>query len=124
MGEEEFEESDVIFLEVHEVWNKQDNYNMFEKRQHNMLKRKRKKKNRLSVPISIPENKSNLFVSEDESLVKSDIFEDDEETITPPHIIWGRRKHDENVAYSICTERGKTLKLRDFIFKITGFLDT
>lgn len=120
--DEEFEESEVIFVEV-EVWSKQreDFYNI-EKRQHNRLEIKRKKKKRSSSPVSIPENKSNLFDYE-ESNDEYELFEDDdesEERITPPHVMWDRRLV-ENVAYSICTGRGETLKIRDFILKMTGF---
>lgn len=124
--DEEFEESEVIFVEV-EVWDKQDDCYDLEKRQHNTntSTRKRKKKKRSSVPISIPENRSNLFAYEGSTTVEYDLFEDDygsEERMIAAHVMWSRRRA-ENVAYSICTERGETFKIRDFIFKITGFLE-
>ena len=84
--DEELEESEVIFVEV-EVWNEHDYFYDVEKPQHNKLKRKRKKKKRSSLPISIPEKKSNLFDYE-ESTVECDLFEED---IIPPHVILSRR---------------------------------
>ncbi|PWA76542.1 hypothetical protein CTI12_AA231620 [Artemisia annua] len=116
--DEELEESEVIFVEV-EVWSKQDYFYDVEKPQPNKLKRKRKKNKRSSLPISIPEKKSNLFAYE-ESAVECDLFEED---IIPPHVILSRRLF-ENEAYSVCIGRGETLKIRDFIFKMTGFLET
>ncbi|KVI04338.1 hypothetical protein Ccrd_017350 [Cynara cardunculus var. scolymus] len=122
MGDFEFEESEVIFVEV-DVWSKQDNPYDLDKQRRNKLKRKRKKKKILSVPIDIPVNKSNLF-DHQESMVESDIFEDDEgeERRVPPHMIWGH-KLAKSVTYSVCTRRGRTLKIRDFILKMTGFLE-
>ena len=58
MGEE-FDESEVIFLEV-AIQSKQDNHYNVDVRQGNELKRKRKKKRKSSMPINIPENKLNL----------------------------------------------------------------
>lgn len=121
MGEE-FEESEVIFVEV-AVQSKQDNHYNVDVRQGNELKRKRKKKRKSSMPINIPENKLNLHEYE-ESVDDFDLFEDDDERgerIVPPHVIWHRRIV-ENVAYSIYTGRGTTLKIRDFILNLTGFL--
>nr|GEY50569.1 hypothetical protein [Tanacetum cinerariifolium] len=117
--DEELEESEVIFVEL-EVWSKQDHFYDVEKPQHNKLKRKSKKKKRSSLPISIPEKKSNLFNFE-ESEVERDLFEED---IIPPHVIISSRRLFEKVAYSICVGRGETLKVRDFILKMTGFLET
>ncbi|XP_071708101.1 uncharacterized protein [Rutidosis leptorrhynchoides] len=122
MDDEEFEESDIMFVEV-EVSNKHDN--VFERHQHNILKRKRKRKKRSSVPISIPKNKSKLFAY-DESTCEYDLFEADyesEERTIAPKVMWSRRGR-ESAAYSLGTECGSTLKIRDFIFKITGIYDT
>ncbi|CAH1438069.1 unnamed protein product [Lactuca virosa] len=122
MGEE-FEESEVIFVEV-AVQSKQDNHYNVDIRQGNELKRKQKKKRKSSIPINIPENKLNLHEYE-ESVDDSDLFEEDDERgerIVPPHVIW-RRRIVENVAYSIYTGRGATLKIRDFILNLTGFLE-
>ncbi|KAI3793490.1 hypothetical protein L1987_36109 [Smallanthus sonchifolius] len=125
--DDEFEESDVIFVQV-EASTKRDNFFKFEKPEFSRLKRGRKKKKKKgrrisSVPINIPENKSSVY---EDLALETDLFEDDdgsEERIIPPHVIWGR-KTMENVAYSIWTRRGETLKIRDFIFKITGFLES
>ncbi|KAI3735567.1 hypothetical protein L6452_15073 [Arctium lappa] len=125
MGDE-FEESEVIFVEV-DVWSKRDSPYNLDKQQRNKLKIKRKKKKKkiFSVPIDIPENKSNLF-DHQESMVESDLFEVDddegEERRVPPHMIWGR-KLAKSVTYSIYTGRGRTLKIRDFILKMTGFVE-
>ncbi|KAI3721863.1 hypothetical protein L2E82_32882 [Cichorium intybus] len=122
MGEE-FEEAEVIFVEV-EVRSKRDNRYDVDIRQGNELKRKRKKRRKSSLPINIPENKSSLYEYE-ESIDDSDLFEDDdegEERKVPPHVIWDRRIV-ENVAYSLYTGRGTTLKIRDFILRMRGFLE-
>ncbi|GJT89913.1 eukaryotic translation initiation factor 3 subunit C-like protein [Tanacetum coccineum] len=111
--DEELEESEVIFVEV-EVWSKQDYTYGVEKPKYNKLKRKRKKQKKSSLPISIPEKKSNVFDYE-ESAVECGLFEED---LIPPHVISGRRL-SENVAYSIRIGIGETLKIRDFIFKMT-----
>ncbi|KAK9061302.1 hypothetical protein SSX86_018482 [Deinandra increscens subsp. villosa] len=122
---QELEESDVIFVQV-EVSGRHGDFFKFEKRENDGLKKKRRRKKRkiASVPIDIPENKSKI---DEELTLESDLFEDDddlnEERIIPPHVIWGR-KMMENAAYSICTRRGETLKIRDFILKMTGFLET
>ncbi|KAL4576803.1 hypothetical protein LXL04_012903 [Taraxacum kok-saghyz] len=121
---EEFQESEVIFVEVSEVRSKHENRYDVDIRQGNELTRKKKKKRKYSIPVNIPENKSNLYEHE-ESIDDSDLFEEDDESderIVPPHVIWGRRIV-ENVAYSIYTGRGTTLKIRDFILKLTGFLE-
>lgn len=121
--DDEFEESDVIFVQV-EVSNKGDNSFVFEKRQLNRLYKRRKKKRKIaSVPINIPECKSNLYK---EMTTESDLFEEDdgnEERIIPPHVIRSR-KTAENVACSVCTRLGQTLKIRDFVLRMTGFIET
>ncbi|KAK1409643.1 hypothetical protein QVD17_36172 [Tagetes erecta] len=120
--DDEFEEADVIFVQV-EVLSKHDNSFVFETRQLNKLYRRRRKKKRkiASLPINIPENKSNLYGKLE---FESDLFEDDgnDERIIPPHVIQGR-KTAENVACSICTRLGQTLKIRDFVLRMTGFLE-
>ncbi|KAD2087000.1 hypothetical protein R6Q59_008768 [Mikania micrantha] len=125
---DEFEEADVMFVHV-EVSTKHDNFFKFEKHELSVLKRRRRRKRKTkisSVPIDIPENKSNLCK---DLTLESDLFEEDDDTsedqMTPPHVTRRGRKTPENVvAYSICTRPGETLKIRDFIFKITGFLET
>ncbi|KAI3799664.1 hypothetical protein L1987_34963 [Smallanthus sonchifolius] len=123
--DDEFEESDVIFMQV-EVSTKSDHFFKFEKREFSRLKKRKKMKMKMkiaSVPINIPENKSNVY---EDLTLESDLFEDNggsEERIIPPHVIWDR-KTAENVAYSICTLRGETLKIRDFILKMTGFVES
>ncbi|KAJ0470366.1 putative senescence regulator S40 [Helianthus annuus] len=119
MGDE-LEEADVIFVHV-DVSSKHDNFFKFEKRESKRLKRRKTKKRKIaSVPINIPENKSNVY---EEMALESDLFEEDdgsEERMIPPHVLWSR-KIIENVAFSIGTRRGETLKIRDFILKMTGF---
>ncbi|MFS8012387.1 putative senescence regulator S40 [Helianthus anomalus] len=119
MGDE-LEEADVIFVHV-DVSSKHDNFFKFEKRESKRLKRRKTKKRKIaSVPINIPEKKSNVY---EEMALESDLFEEDdgsEGRMIPPHVLWGR-KIVEHVAYSICTRRRETLKIRDFILKMTGF---
>ncbi|KAL8193152.1 hypothetical protein R6Q57_027056 [Mikania cordata] len=117
-----------MFVHV-EVSTKHDNFFKFEKHELSVLKRRRRRKRKTkisSVPINIPENKSNLC---EDLTLESDLFEEDDDTsedqMIPPHVTRRGRKTAENaVAYSICTRPGQTLKTRDFILKITGFLET
>ncbi|XP_076899502.1 protein S40-2-like [Bidens hawaiensis] len=118
MGDE-LEESDIVFVHV-EVSSKHDSCFKFEKRELKRLKRRKTKKRKTSsAPINIPESKSSVY---EELSLESDLFEEDNASgqIIPPHVTWDR-KIAENVAYSICTRRRDTLKIRDFILKMTGF---
>ncbi|KAI3743739.1 hypothetical protein L1987_56804 [Smallanthus sonchifolius] len=106
MGEE-FDESEVTFMEVEEQ-NTQENRIKW---QHHKLKTKNKKKpERHSIPISIPKSIERI------GYVESDLFEDDYEyeRIVPPHVILGRRVA-RKVACSICTGCGRTSKGRELI---------
>nr|GEV82910.1 eukaryotic translation initiation factor 3 subunit C-like [Tanacetum cinerariifolium] len=95
--DEELEESEVIFVEV-EVWRKHDYTYGAEKPKYNKLKQKRKKWKKSSLPISIPEKKSNIFDYE-ESTVECGLFEED---LIPPHVL----SVDDSV------KRGKEYKTR------------
>lgn len=81
------------------------------------------------APINIPSRKSNLNCCQDNHF--GDLNEDDnDEESAPPHIIIANKKCSEKMAYSMCVGRGRTLKgrdlieMRDFIHKLTGFIET
>ncbi|KAM0048690.1 putative senescence regulator S40 [Helianthus debilis subsp. tardiflorus] len=122
MMAEEFDESEVTFVEF-EAQNTQENHTEW---QHYKLKTKSKKKTKKhSTPISIPKGISCV------GYVESDLFEDDYEyeRIVPPHVILARRVA-RKVAYSICAGCGKTSKgreliqVRDLIFRLLGYLES
>ncbi|KAK1378525.1 Pentatricopeptide repeat superfamily protein [Heracleum sosnowskyi] len=128
MAQEEFQESDTIFRDIvgfsggdakttchiagYSDYKKLGISNSF------------KRKNR-SVPINIPEIHSDTKFG----------YEYDEEddsnfgTIMPPHEILGRRITGK-MAFSVCSENGRTLKgrhmceIRNSILRLTGFLET
>ncbi|KAK1424890.1 hypothetical protein QVD17_20231 [Tagetes erecta] len=123
-GEEEFDESEVTFVEV-EAQNTQENDHTEWQHYKLMTKSKKKPKKQHSIPISIPKSIARV------GYVESDLFEDDYEyeRIVPPHVILGRRVARKVLAYSICTGCGKTSKgreliqVRDLIFRLMGYLE-
>ncbi|KAJ0233670.1 hypothetical protein HA466_0280210 [Hirschfeldia incana] len=74
-----------------------------------------------SLPVNIPGRK----YSEDEEYSE----EDGGRRMVPPHLIVGRRMERGQMAFSVCTGHGRTLKGRDLsrvrnsVLRLTGFLE-
>ncbi|CAF2251584.1 uncharacterized protein LOC103835577 [Brassica rapa] len=74
-----------------------------------------------SLPVNIPGRK---YSSEDE-----EYSEDGGRRMVPPHLIVGRRIESGQMAFSVCTGQGRTLKGRDLsrvrnsVLRLTGFLE-
>ncbi|KAF3552415.1 hypothetical protein DY000_02008926 [Brassica cretica] len=73
-----------------------------------------------SLPVNIPGRR----YSEDE-----EYSEDGGRRMVPPHLIVGRRIESGQMAFSVCTGQGRTLKGRDLsrvrnsVLRLTGFLE-
>ncbi|XP_019082514.1 PREDICTED: uncharacterized protein LOC109125381 [Camelina sativa] len=77
-----------------------------------------------SLPVNIPENMFRRYVEKEE-----EHFDGGEE-IVPPHIMVGRRiQGGGQMAFSVCSGSGRTLKGRDLrrvrnsVLRLTGFLE-
>lgn len=135
---EEFQESEVIFTDT------SDNCFNF----HDMIvspapatathmksKKRNKKKKKMgnSLPVKIPDHMAAIFGrfrdKEDDHQFVEDDDDDDDGELVPPHVIVRRRIAGE-MAFSVCTGNGRTLKGRDLsqvrnsILRMTGFLET
>lgn len=130
---EEFDESEVVFSQDFSF--KRDDEN-----ENDMLfgvnkEMKKKKTNRIikrteelsrSLPVDVPENMfRRRYVGKEEE----DEYSGGGEGIVPPHVIVGRRIQGGEMAFSVCTGSGRTLKGRDLsrvrnsVLKLTGFLE-
>uniref|UniRef100_A0A1J3JCD0 Senescence regulator S40 n=1 Tax=Noccaea caerulescens TaxID=107243 RepID=A0A1J3JCD0_NOCCA len=75
-----------------------------------------------SLPVNIPGNRMRSY-SEDE------YSDDGGRKMIPPHLIIGRRMEGGQMAFSVCTGNGRTLKGRDLsrvrnsVLRLTGFLE-
>lgn len=76
-----------------------------------------------SLPVNIPENMMRRRYSSEEEEEYSD------GKMIPPHVIVGRRIEGCQMAFSVCTGNGRTLKGRDLsrvrnsVLRLTGFLE-
>ncbi|KAJ4891618.1 hypothetical protein Rs2_31366 [Raphanus sativus] len=131
---EEFDESEVVFSQDFSF--KRDDEN-----ENDMLfgvnkEMKKKKTNRIikrteelsrSLPVDVPENMfRRRYVGKEE---EEDEYSGGGGEIVPPHVIVGRRIQGGEMAFSVCTGSGRTLKGRDLsrvrnsVLKLTGFLE-
>ncbi|XP_043702291.1 uncharacterized protein LOC122652573 [Telopea speciosissima] len=86
-----------------------------------------------SLPVTIPCNLNQRSTNNNSSLHYSDSNESDDEfddaEMVPPHLMVAGRLTDQ-MAFSVCTGNGRTLKGRDLsrvrnsILRMTGFLET
>ncbi|KAL1834060.1 hypothetical protein DCAR_0104219 [Daucus carota subsp. sativus] len=127
---QEFQESDIIFGEN----DREDRYDQRARdmwHQHvNSKKPKRNKKKKNSRPVNIPENASAPGKNSPWFYENGEFYEEDEDvSITPPHVILGRRMNGK-MAFSVNTGSGRTLKgrelsyVRNSILRMTGFLES
>ncbi|ESQ52030.1 hypothetical protein EUTSA_v10017404mg [Eutrema salsugineum] len=134
---EEFDESEVLFSDDFSSVLKRDEENenlMFgfkeRKKTRRIIKRTEKASLSSSLPVNIPENMFRRYVGkEDDDEYTDEEYSDEGREIVPPHIIVGRRIQGGQVAFSVCTGSGRTLKGRDLsrvrnsVLRLTGFLE-
>ncbi|XP_010413751.1 PREDICTED: uncharacterized protein LOC104700006 [Camelina sativa] len=131
---EEYDESEVLFSNngfssVHQLDEKNKNL-LFGSYGDQWNKTRRIKKTTedkalsSSLPVNIPENMFRRYVEKEE-----EHFDGGEE-IVPPHIMVGRRiQGGGQMAFSVCSGSGRTLKGRDLrrvrnsVLRLTGFLE-
>lgn len=125
LAQEEFQESDIIFDQDNFDFSARDvnnscrisSYTGYQKSRSNDQSKRKKK----SVPIDIPDAHSGNESGNE--------YDEDDRKIMPPHEILVRRMVGK-MAFSICSEDGRTLKgrrmweIRDSILRLTGFLET
>ncbi|KAK1368859.1 hypothetical protein POM88_034951 [Heracleum sosnowskyi] len=132
MADQEFQESDIIFDEnAGEDHYDQRAKDMDHWQQHvNSKKLKRNKKKKNSRPVNIPENASAPAKNSSWYYNDVELFdEDDDVSVTPPHVILGQRMNGK-MAFSVNTGSGRTLKgrelsyVRNSVLRMTGFLES
>ncbi|KAG2303902.1 hypothetical protein Bca4012_062933 [Brassica carinata] len=75
-----------------------------------------------SLPVNIPGDMMRRYSEDDEEF-------DGGRKMIPPHLIVGRRMESGQMAFSVCTGNGRTLKGRDLsqvrnsVLRLTGFLE-
>lgn len=135
MAEEEFQESEVIFSDDNEDeifhvssnkhgrrFTKSDSNN---NNINNSTNYKKKKMVNNSVPVNIPVDAVFRYPDDEDDDLIGGAGE-----LVPPHLVVGRRLAGGNMAYSVRTGTGRTLKGRDLsqvrnsILRLTGFLET
>ncbi|XP_010509769.1 PREDICTED: uncharacterized protein LOC104786131 [Camelina sativa] len=131
---EEFDESEVLFSNgfssVHQLddENKSRLFGSYGDQWNKTTRRIKKttedKASSSSLPVNIPENMFRRYVEKEEEHF------DGEEEIVPPHIMVGRRiQGGGQMAFSVCSGSGRTLKGRDLsrvrnsVLRLTGFLE-
>ncbi|KAG2326831.1 hypothetical protein Bca52824_009559 [Brassica carinata] len=125
---EEFDESEVVFSQDF----KRDDENEtcqfgvkeMKKKTSRIIKRRTEELSR-SLPVNVPENMFRRYIGKEEE----DEYSGGGGEIVPPHVIVGRRIQGGEMAFSVCTGSGRTLKGRDLsrvrnsVLKLTGFLE-
>ncbi|KAF8115099.1 hypothetical protein N665_0030s0137 [Sinapis alba] len=108
MSEEELQESDVIFSDDHFMSN-------INKNSHNdNNKRKKQATVKKSSPVMIPSR----------TTFRWEEVEEEEDEMTPPHVIIGKRRVEAQMAFSFCTLKGRDLsRHRNSVLRMTGFLE-
>ncbi|CAF2095668.1 hypothetical protein BRARA_E00992 [Brassica rapa] len=124
---EEFDESEVVFSEDFNFKRDDENEN------HMFGVKEMKKTSRIinrtelsrSLPVNVPDNMfRRRYVGKEE-----DEYSGGGGEMVPPHVIVGRRIQGGEMAFSVCTGSGRTLKGRDLsrvrnsVLKLTGFLE-
>ncbi|KAL1207333.1 Protein S40-1 [Cardamine amara subsp. amara] len=135
---EEFDESEVVFSDefssVLQLENKDENRVFGSNGERNKTRSMKKTTEKVlssSLPVNIPENMFRRYVGkeEDDYSGEEKYSEGGGGEIVPPHIIVGRRIQGEQMAFSVCSGSGRTLKGRDLsrvrnsVLRLTGFLE-
>lgn len=127
---EEFDESEVVFsngfssvLQLEEVNKNRLFGSDGERNKTRRIKKTMDKALSSSLPVNIPENMFRRYVGKEEE------HSDGGGEIVPPHIMVGRRIQGGQMAFSVCSGSGRTLKGRDLsrvrnsVLRLTGFLE-
>ncbi|CAH8299306.1 unnamed protein product [Eruca vesicaria subsp. sativa] len=133
---EEFYESDIIFSDSFFPTRRRDVMNEKENRpvgiQENSKNKPRRSKPTplpspaafsTSLPVNIPGNVNRRYTDDEE------YSDDGGRKMVPPHLMVGRRMEGCQMAFSVCTGNGRTLKGRDLsrvrnsVLRLTGFLE-
>ncbi|CAH2034348.1 unnamed protein product [Thlaspi arvense] len=135
---EEFDESEIIFSDSffpirqrEDVIEKENRPVDFRENSERVRNKSRRSKTTplpspaafsTSLPMNIPGNMMRRYSEEDYS-------DDGGRKMIPPHLIVGRRIEGSQMAFSVCTGNGRTLKGRDLsrvrnsVLRLTGFLE-
>lgn len=127
---EEFDESEVVFsngfssvLQLEEVNKNRLFGSDGERNKTRRIKKTMDKALSSSLPVNIPENMFRRYVGKEEE------HSDGGGEIVPPHIMVGRKIQGGQMAFSVCSGSGRTLKGRDLsrvrnsVLRLTGFLE-
>ncbi|CAA7050896.1 unnamed protein product [Microthlaspi erraticum] len=107
---EEFQESEVTFSDEYFSGNVKSN-NKSSNHENNKTQSTTTEKK--SAPVRIP-SRSIFRCTEEE----------EEESMTPPHVIIGKRRTETQMAFSFCTLKGRELsRHRNSVLRMTGFLE-
>ncbi|CAD5320332.1 unnamed protein product [Arabidopsis thaliana] len=133
---EEFDESEVVFSDgLSSVLHKENENRLFgsdmERKKTRRIKRTTTEKASLSssLPVSIPENMFRRYVGKEEDEYSEEEYSEGGGEMVPPHIMIGRRIQGGQMAFSVCSGSGRTLKGRDLsrvrnsVLRLTGFLE-
>ncbi|XP_006284664.2 uncharacterized protein LOC17880481 [Capsella rubella] len=112
---EEFQESEVIFSDEYFTKKKKsDNKSSSDNYENKKGKATAAATERISSPVRIPSRTSFRCTEEME----------EEEEMTPPHVIIGKRRTETQMAFSFCTLKGRDLsRHRNSVLRMTGFLE-
>ncbi|KAL1192577.1 Protein S40-1 [Cardamine amara subsp. amara] len=139
---EEFDESEIIFSDNYfpirrreDVIEKENRPVDFRENSERSRNKSRRSKTTLlsspvaafssSPPVNIPKNMMRRYSSEEEE----EYSDEGGRKMIPPHVIIGRRIEGGQMAFSVCTGNGRTLKGRDLsrvrnsVLRLTGFLE-
>ncbi|KAF8089092.1 hypothetical protein N665_0518s0018 [Sinapis alba] len=128
---EEFDESEIIFSDNFFPTRRRDEVNEKENRPVDFRENSRWRRSKTtplpspaafstSLPVNIPGDMMRRYSEDDE---------DGGRKMIPPHMIVGRRVEGGQMAFSVCTGNGRTLKGRDLsrvrnsVLRLTGFLE-
>ncbi|XP_013596564.1 PREDICTED: uncharacterized protein LOC106304714 [Brassica oleracea var. oleracea] len=133
---EEFDEFDIIFSDSFFRTRRRDDMNEKENRPVGFRENSKNKPRRsktaplpspaafsTSLPVNIPGNVVQRYTDDEE------YSDDGGRIMVPPHLIVGRRMEGCQMAFSVCTGNGRTLKGRDLsrvrnsVLRLTGFLE-
>ena len=112
---EEFQESEITFSDEYFMSNNVKSSNKENTKRQPMAKKK-------SSPVRIPSRTILPCTVEDED--EDEEEEEEKESITPPHVIIGKRRTEAQMAFSFCTLKGRDLsRHRNSVLRMTGFLE-
>ncbi|CAN6986227.1 unnamed protein product [Brassica rapa subsp. trilocularis] len=115
---EEFQESEITFSDEYFMSNNVKSSNKENTKRQPMATEKK------SSPVRIPSRTILPCTVEDEDEDEEEEEEEEKESITPPHVIIGKRRTEAQMAFSFCTLKGRDLsRHRNSVLRMTGFLE-